>query len=114
MVANVVAPSRVALLVLSCNPRLASCVEQVLSAEDIGHEEELWILDGAVNVALCCEVDNEIEVILLEELFHQFLVTYVAAMEETTLVVNILSDGLEVACIGQCVENNHTDVAVVL
>ena len=100
MVADTVAPGGVALFVTSCDPGSAGCVEQVLCAEDVSLEEELWILDGAIHMTLGSEVDHDIEAVLLEEVFNEGFVSDVSAMEEATLVVNVVGNGLEVAGVG--------------
>ena len=54
---------------------------------DVGIQEDLRILDGAVYVALCCEVYHDIRVLLLKELVDGFAVADVDLAEAEVWVL---------------------------
>ena len=112
VVAHAGTPGGIARLVLAGDPGAARGVEQVLRAQDIGDEEELGVLNAAVDVALGSEVDDVVELVAGKEVVHQGAVADVSADKDAAVVVDVGSDGAEVACIGQRVEHDDADVFV--
>ena len=95
------APCRVTRRIASGSPRLSSGVEEVLCAEDVGHEEELRVFDATIHMALGGEVDDAVDGILLEEAFHKCAIADIAFDEVATHSVDVAFDRVHVAGIGE-------------
>ena len=105
-------PGGVALSVLSCHPRTACSIHEVLCSEDVHRQEELRIFNRTVNMALCSEIDKIVDVVFCKQTVNEFTVTDVSLHEEAPLIVNIVFDGSEVACIGEGIEDDYLDVVI--
>ena len=112
MEANAGLPSGIALLIFSRHPRAASTIEQILRAENIGLKKELRILNRAIHMALCGKVYHHIKAIFRKELIHQLTVADVATHKFAPVMVDVLSNCAEIACIGQQVKNNHANILI--
>ena len=55
-------------------PYFAAGIHQNSSTDDVRVQENLRVFDGAVYMALCCEVYHHIRMLLLEELVNCFSV----------------------------------------
>ena len=105
-------PGGVALSVLSCHPRTACSIHEVLCSEDVHRQEELRIFNRTINMALCGEIDKIVDVVFRKQTVNEFTVTDVSLHEEAPLIVNIVFDGSEVACIGEGIEDDYLDVVI--
>ncbi len=65
-------------------------------------------------MALGGKVDNIIEIILLEQAFHQLLVADIALHEHMTGVALHVLQVLQVACVGQLIQVDQQDLRVFL
>ena len=106
------APLRVTLAVAPGDPGLAGSVQEVLSTQDVDAQEELWVLDGAVHMALGREVDHIVYVVVAEQAVGQLAVAYVALDKEAAAVVYIVLDGAQVARVGEGIEHDDLDVVI--
>jgi len=103
--------------IVSILPVLSGKLEEVEGACDIRFNKISWAENGTVNVRLCSEVDNSIDVVRGEYFFHPFVVAQVnqfkmvsAAVVATVYVGKIF----QVAGIGQfvCVNNGAFKIGV--
>ena len=105
-------PCGISGFVFSCNPSLTGCVQKILSAEDVHRKEQLRVLDAAVNMAFGCKIHNIVDVVLGKQFVGELSVSYVAAYEEATLVVDVVLYGAEVSCVSQKIEYNNLYILV--
>ena len=100
-------------LVIPLDAVLPAGVHHHGSAQDIGLEEHLGVLNGAVHMALRCEVDHNIGVFLLKELVDGIPVTDVDLAEAEVGVLHGRFQGGQVARIGQAVHAHHPVLRVI-
>ena len=91
-------------LVVAVDAVLAAGVEQHARADDIRLQEDLRILDGAVDMRLRREVDDDVRLLLLEDAVDRLTVCDVRANELEVLLLHRPFKRLEVACIRQLVD----------
>ena len=96
-------------LVVAVDAVLAAGVEQYARADDVRLQENLRILDGAVDMRLRREVDDDVRLLLLEDTVDRTAVCDVRADEFEVLLLHRRLERLEVARIRQLVD---TDDAV--
>lgn len=90
-------------LMVAVDAVLAAGVEQHARADDIRLQEDLWILDGAVDMRLRRKVDDDIRLLLLEDAVDRLAVCDVRADELEVLLLHCRLERLEVARIRQLV-----------
>ena len=78
-------------LVVTLDSVSAACVKQRCSSHNICADKALRIYNGTVNMALRCEVYNDIRFLFFEEVEYEFTVCDVALYE---LVVRLVLDRL--------------------
>jgi len=103
-------PEGVSVGVGACCPCVTGGVEEVLCAEDIGLEEELRMVDAAVDVAFCGEVDHEIKVVLFEESVCEVSVADISFDELAAVGLEVAVEGVDIAGVGKQVEDNNAYV----
>ena len=91
-------------LMVAVDAVLAAGVEQHARADDIRLQEDLRILDGAVDMRLCREVDDDVRLPLLEYAVDGLAVRDVRADELEVLLPHRRLERLEVARIRQFVD----------
>ena len=101
-------------LVIALNAVLPAGVHHHGGAQDVGLEEYLRVLDGAVHMALRREVDHHVGVLLLKELVDGLPVTDVGFTEAEIGVLHGLFQGGQIARIGQAVHTHHPVFRVML
>lgn len=88
---------------------LAAGVKQHARADDVRLQENLRILDGAVDMRLCREVDDDVRLLLLKDAVDRLAVRDVRADELEVLLLHRTLERLKIARICQLV---HADDAV--
>ena len=91
-------------LMVAVDAVLAAGVEQHARADDIRLQENLRILDGAVDMRLRREVDDDVRLLLLEDAVDRPTVCDVRADELEVLLLHRALERLEVARIRQLVD----------
>ena len=95
-------------------PGVLAALQQVHGAQHVALDEDLGVLDAAVNVALGGKVDDIIGVILGDQVGDQGLVADVALHEDVAGVALDVLQVLQVAGVGQLVQIDEADVLVLL
>lgn len=88
-------------------PDVAGRLEQGVGAHDVGFDEGVRTLDGAVHVGFRRKVDNGVDVVGHQEIFHQGLIQNVAVDERESGMVVCPFQVVPVAGIGQCIKDNN-------
>ena len=91
-------------LMVAVDAVLAAGVEQHARADDIRLQEDLRILDGAVDMRLCREVDDDVRLLLLKDAVDSLAVRDVRADELEVLLLHRRLERLEIARIRQLVD----------
>ena len=91
-------------LMIAVDAVLAAGVEQHARADDVRLQEDLRILDGAVDMRLRREVDDDVRLLLLEDAVDRTAVCDVRADELEVLLLHRILERLEVARIRQLVD----------
>ena len=63
-------------------------------------------------MALRCKVDNDIEFILGEKSVHKGAIANITTHKCATIIINIISDGTEIAGVCKQIKNNNTHVVI--
>ena len=100
-------------LVITLGAVLAAGVHHHLGAQDVGLQEDLRGLDGAVHVGLGSEVHHRVRLLLLEDLIDGVPVTDVHLIEGKVGVLQRLLQRGEVARIGQGVQTDDPILGMV-
>ena len=95
-------------------PSLLGALQQVDGAHHVALDEDLGVLDGAVNMALGGEVDDIVEIVLCKQALDQLLVADVALHKDVAGVALNVLQVLKVAGIGQLVEVDQQNFRVLL
>ncbi len=82
----------------------AAGVEQHARADDIRLQEDLRVLDGAVDMRLRCEVDDDIRLLLLKDAVDSLTIRDVRADELEVLLLHRRLERLKIARIRQLVD----------
>ena len=91
-------------LMIPFNSILPAGVHKNRCADDIGLEEDAGILDRTVHMTFCCEVDDDIWLLLFEKLIDALAVTDIQFDKaEIWLVHDALQRG-QVPCVGQFIQ----------
>jgi len=101
-------------LMVAVNAVLAAGVEQHARADDIRLQEDLRILDGAVDMRLRREVDDDIRLLLLEDAVDRLTVCDVRANELEVLLLHRPFKRLEVARVRQLVDADDAVIRMLL
>ena len=112
MEAYVLAPGRITFLVFSSYPRTAGSIQQVLGSQNIGLQEKLGILDAPVYMTFGGEVDNVVESVVGKQPVGQVVVADIASDKDTPFVVDIIGNGTQISCVGQCIQDHYPDIVV--
>ena len=72
---------------ITLNAVFAAGIHHDCGALDVGVQKDLRILDGAVYVALCCEVHHDVRMLLLKEFVDGFAVADVDLAEAEVRVL---------------------------
>lgn len=91
-------------LMVAVDAVLAAGVEQHARADDIRLQEDLRILDGAVDMRLCREVDDDVRLLLLKDAVDSLTVRDVRADELEVLLLHRRLERLKIARIRQLVD----------
>ena len=97
-------------LMIALDAVLPAGIHHHSRAEDIGLEEDLRILNGAVHMGFCCKVDNNIRLFLLEELVHALTVADVQLDKPEIRIVHHRFQCGQISGIGQLVQTNNAIV----
>ena len=95
-------------------PGFLGALQQVDGAHHVALHKDLRILDGAVHMALGGKVDDVVEIVLLEQALHQFLVADVALHEHMAGVTLHVLQVFQVAGVGQLIQVDQQDLRVFL
>ena len=87
-------------------------IQQHLSAEDVGFEKDLRLLDRAVHMRLCRKIHHSIGLFLLEESVNGAAVADVGLHEAETWLLHYRSKGREISGVGQLVDTDDPAVRV--
>ena len=101
------------MLILSGHPGPTGGIHQVLCTQNIGFQKELRILNAAVHMTLGGKVHDVVELIVCKQLVHEVTVANVSSDEVATLIVNVVGNGCQITCIGQCIQYDDPNVVVV-
>ena len=99
-------------LMITLDSVLSAGIHQNSSTDDVRVQENLRVLDGAVYMALCCEVYNHIRMLLLEELVDCFAVSDAFFYKTEIRIVHDRCQGREIAGIGQAVQTDDPVIRV--
>lgn len=91
-------------LMVAIDAILAAGVEQDARADDVRLQEDLRILDGAVDMRLCREVDDDVRLLLLKDAVDRLAVRDVRADELEVLLLHRRLERLKIARIRQLVD----------
>lgn len=91
-------------LMVAVDAVLAAGVEQHARADDVRLQEDLRILNGAVDMRFRCEVNDDVRLLLLEDAVDRPAVCDVRADELEVLLLHRILERLEVARIRQLVD----------
>ncbi|MCY1451930.1 hypothetical protein D9M71_688200 [compost metagenome] len=86
--------------------------EQVESANDIGVDECLRAVDGAIDMGLGGKIENGAGLVLFEQVLDQGTVTDIALHEYMLRIARQAAEVIQVACIGQLVQIDYGFVGV--
>ena len=89
------------------------CVQHNQSTQYVGLYEYFRILDTAVYMALCCEMNHAVDIVLLEDFGNGFAVTDVCSYESVVRIILHILQILQITCIGQHVHIDNTDLLTV-
>ena len=92
MIAHSVTPGRITGFVLTRHPCTTGGIQQILSTQNVGHKEQLRVLDTAVYMAFGCEVHHIIEFIFGKQFIGKDTVADVAFHKEATFIINVLGN----------------------
>jgi len=95
-------------------PGFLGALQQVDGAHHVALHKDFRVLDGTVHMALGSKVDDVIEIVLLEQAFHQLLIADIALHEHMAGVALHVLQVFQVACIGQLIEVDQQDLRVLL
>ena len=101
-------------LMVAIDAILAAGVEQDARADDVRLQEDLRILDGAVDMRLRREVDDDVRLLLLEDAIDRTAVCDVRADELKVLLLHRCLERLEVARIRQLVDADDAVIRMLL
>ena len=107
MIAHSLAPCGITLFVLTRHPCTTGGVKQVLSTQNIRHQEELRILDAAVHMAFSGKVHHIVEFVFGKQLVGKNTVTDITFDKEATFLVNIFGNRAQISGIGQGIQYHH-------
>ena len=94
-------------LMIPFNSILPTGIHKNRCADDIGLEEDTGIFDRTVHMAFCCEIDDDVWLLLFEKLIDSFAVTYVQFDKaEIRIVHDVLQCG-QISCIGQLIQTHN-------
>ena len=93
-------------------PCLLGALQQVDGAHHVALHKNFGVLDGAVHVALGGKVDDVIEIVLLEQAFHQLLVADIALHEHMAGVALHVLQVFQIAGVGQLIQIDQQDLRV--
>lgn len=99
-------------LVITLDTVLPASVHHDSSTQNVGLEEDLWVLDRAVYMRLSCKVDNDVGLFFLEELVHALTVADVQLDKSEVRIVHHRFQCGQIAGIGQLVQTNNAVVWV--
>ena len=63
-------------------------------------------------MALCCEIDNIVEIILRKKLADKLLVADIALHEDVTLIALYALEVFKIACVGQLVQIDEQNIII--
>ena len=96
-------------------PGILCSVQHVQCSENICLNKNIRILDAAVHMALSCEMNNAVYIVLLEDLDHLLSVTDISFDKGIILFIFDILQILQIARVGQAVHVDDADsVAVFL
>lgn len=82
-------------------------LEEAESADDVGLDEGLGTVDGAINVTFGGEVHDGLRMVIFKETGHEFAVGDIAFDEGVAGMVDHLGQGVNVAGVGQFIDVGH-------
>ena len=85
-------------------PVIPRPLEQVERADHVGGDEGRGAIDGAVDVAFRCEIDDGVRLMVGQQPLHQGAVADVAVNEPVSPVSSQRRQGFQVARVGQCIQ----------
>ena len=101
-------------LMVSLDAVLSAGIHQDRGTDDVGLQEDRRVLDGAVHVGLCCEVYDDVRLLLLEELVYALSVADVELHKAEVLFVHHRSKGRKIPRIGQGIQADDSVLRVFL
>ena len=101
-------------LMIALDSILAAGIHQHLGSHDIGLEENSRILNGTVHMGLCCEIDNNVRMLLLKQLLHSGSVCNICLDKPEIRVLHSCLQRGEVACIGELVQADDSVLRMLL
>ncbi len=99
---------------VSLDAVLSAGIHQDRGTDDVGLQEDRRVLDGAVHVGLCCEVYDDVRLLLLEELVYALSVADVELHKAEVLFVHHRSKGRKIPRIGQGIQADDSVLRVFL
>ena len=99
-------------LVVALYAVLAAGVHHCLRADDVSIQEHSGILNGAVNMALRREINNDVRVFLLEHLENRAAVCDVDLTETEIRIIHYGRQSFHVACVRQAVKADYPVIRV--
>ena len=100
-------------LVITLGAVLAAGVHHHLRAQNIGLQEDLRGLDGAVHMGFGGKVHHRVRLLMLEDLIDRSPVADVHLVEFEVGVLQRLLQGGEIARVGQCIQTDDPILGVV-
>jgi hypothetical protein len=96
-------------LMIARNAVLSAGINERRSADDVGLQEDLRILDRAVYMSLRRKIDDDIRFFLLKKTLYALTVTDIQFDKSKSRMIHNRCKGGKIACVGQLI---HTDDTV--
>ena len=89
------------------------CIQHDQSTKYVCLDKNFRVTDTSVYMALCCKMNDTINIILIKDLHDSFAVADISLNESVVLSVLNVLEVLKVSCIRQLVYIDDTDLVVV-
>ena len=99
-------------LMITPDAVLAAGVHQYGRADDVGLQKDARILDGAVDVALRREVDDDVGMLLLEEFVDRLAIADVRLHEAEVGVIHHAPERGQIARIGELIQTHDAIIGI--
>ena len=107
-------PCGITRFVFSCNPCLTRCIQKVLGTKDVHRKKQLWVFYTAIHMTFGGKVNHIIDVVVSKKTVNQVAVAYITTNKHTTLIVDVVLNCSQIACVCKQVEHNNLDVFVLI